>query len=113
MIEGAQVVRDTPWGVPGQARHYERVYITKCPLHDPPCFLPMKRKRRGVGTKECTVSGLGDYEPYAYFGAWIRCGQGMTPEKHCAFKPSRLQVQQYAREQGWVVSAGPTSEERC
>ena len=101
VVEGVRVRLDAH-GVIGQPKSYRRVQINECPWHKAPgtrCF--QRHLRRNFDTKESRDSGLGDNEPYAFIGAWIRAGQGMTPEQHGAYRPSRADVLAYGQEFGW------------
>ena len=71
----------------GQPGFYERVLAT-CPK------CKVLRQRSFSANLE---NGLGELEPYAYVGAWLRrCSDFASPDEHKAYKPSPAEVQEYA-----------------
>ena len=61
---------------------------------------------RKLDHADAKALGLGDIEPYALFGAWVRGGQHMSGEAHGQWKPDREAIGQYARERGWAPALG-------
>ena len=87
----------------GQPGSHRRVKA-KCPWHrkcEKTCAFSVDYGRR---------SGLGDQEPYAFLGAWIVAGARWGKEdwrQHRQYKPSKAEVQEYARA---VMGVEPAQE---
>ena len=94
-LEGASVVEETH-GVLGQPGSYRRL-VVRCTHHatqGAPC-----RKSRAFGVRSSGQLGLGDLEPYAFLGAWLREHASFKDSAaHKRFAPSGQQVQAYATE---------------
>ena len=82
-------------GALGQPRSYRRVKV-KCPYHRA-CW-----GSRSFSSRLAKASGLGDQEPYAFLGVWLRCGADFaTREEHRDFKPSPEATKAYANDVGF------------
>ena len=86
ILEGVKV-KVNKHGVLGQPGSYERV-VGKCPK------CKVERQRSFSVNLE---NGLGELEPYAYVGVWLRRRRGFaSPDEHKAYKPSPAEVEEYA-----------------
>ena len=93
-LEGTAVLFDSN-GEAGQPKSYRRIQVV-CQHH-----ATCKRTRK-FGTKQGQRSGLGDLEPYAFLGSWLRQGAWLTDVlDHKQFDPDTATVQAYAAEHGW------------
>ena len=91
---------------------YTRMRVAKCPVHGKACF-----KSRAFSARFGRQSGLGEQEPFAYLGAWMKLGQDRArfpdaeAHRQSGWKkgqgPSVEEVQQYAKDMGWLLSEGP------
>ena len=99
VVEGVEVSHEAH-GVLGTPGSYRRLIVT-CPHHSgKPC-----RKKRNYGVRAAAVSGLGDAEPHAFLGAWLRAhAEFDSSEAHCRYTPSAAAVISYAREIGLVAA---------
>ena len=89
---------------------YRRMKVEKCPIHGEGCS-----KSRVFSEKFARESGLGEDEPFAYLGAWLKLGEdrGRFPDA-AAHKtgwllpnkkgPSVEEVKAYAQDMGWLPS---------
>ena len=88
---------------------YKRMKVEKCPVHGKGCF-----KSRTFSAKFGRASGLGEEEPFAYLGAWMKLGEDRDrfPDTEAHRKsgwtnelgPSVQEVQAYAKDMGWLLS---------
>ena len=89
---------------------YQRMRVECCPTHGQECF-----KSRSFNAKFGEAAGLGDQEPYAYLGCWLKLGEdrGRFPDAESHKRsgwannrgPSVEEVQTYARSMGWLPPA--------
>ena len=101
LLEGAELKYDPR---PGS---YRRMKVNVCPTHGKNCS-----KSRAFSEKFGRRSGLGDEEPFAYLGCWLRMGEDLArfPDAETHKKegwpdkqgPSTEEVQEYARSMGWM-----------
>ena len=96
-LEGVRVAGDGH-GVFGQPGAYRNIRV-RCPHH-----ATCGRPGRAFGTKDGLLTRLGDNEPYAYLGCWIRAGSAMDADAHRSWRPSHAQTVAYAAEFGWTPS---------
>ena len=99
ILEGVEV-HEEAHGVLGQPGSYRRLII-RCPHHGhnkAPC-----RKTRSFGVRSAIKSGLGDMEPYAFLGCWLR-GHARFADvaDHKKWGPTSAEVQSYANEHDFV-----------
>ena len=93
-VEGCPVVFERH-GALGQPGSYRRVKV-KCPRHHA-CW-----GTRSFSSRLAKASGLGDQEPYAFLGVWLRRGaECATREEHRHFKPSPEATRAYANGVGF------------
>ena len=60
------------------------------------------KKTRAFSDRVGQKSGLGDMEPYAFLGAWLRARDRFdTAEAHKRFLPDADEVLAYAKERHW------------
>ena len=101
-LEGSAVAVETH-GVLGQPGSYRRL-VVRCMHHatkGAPC-----RKTRAFGVRSVGQLGLGDAEPYAFLGAWLREHASFKDsEAHKRFTPTGQQVAAYATEMLGHVTA--------
>ena len=96
-LEGAAVSRDIHFS-PGQPGHYDRL-VVKCARHQ-------VIKTRSFDVKAAAKLGLGDAEPYAFLGAWLRqCELCPSAAAHKGFVPTAEQVRSYVASQKWQLPA--------
>ena len=89
-------------GALGQPGAYRRLRV-KCPVHDRCGAL------RSFSARFGWASGLGDQEPFAFLGCWLRAASTYPDDAetpHAAWKPSVREVQAYAQSMGWASSVG-------
>ena len=81
--------------------HYARYYVRcKCPAHQEGRGCVKKRNAGSAQTAE-----LGEMEPFAFLGAWLRLASGCSTRKaHKDKQPSQEEVRAYAVEMGWAPS---------
>ena len=97
LLEGCEVSYEAH-GVVDMPGSYRRLRV-QCLLH---CGEPRCGKTRSFGVKSAIASGLGDDEPYAYLGTWLRAGQHHADaDSHKRFTPSNAMVKAYFASQGW------------
>ena len=95
LLEGVQVFHEAH-GIVDMLGSYRRLMVT-CPHHtgSKPC-----RKKRNFGVRSAAIA-LGDAEPYAFLGAWLRAhADFQSASEHCRYAPSAAAVRAYAREVG-------------
>ena len=98
-LEGAPVTREIHL-LPGQRGHYDRLLV-KCARHQ-------IVKTRAFDVKAAAKLGLGDAEPYAFLGVWLRhCERCSSAAAHKRFVPSSEQVEAYVATQAWQL---PTTQ---
>ena len=100
-VEGIQVSHEAH-GIVDMPGSYRRL-IVRCPHH-----IGAKQcgKKRNFGVRASISGGLGDAEPYAFLGAWLRAHAAFeTAEAHCRYTPSAGEVSAYAREVGITAPA--------
>ena len=88
------VLKYDEWGVRGQAGHYIRWKVT--------CRCNGKEhvKTRSLSENYGRETGLGQLEPFAYLGQWIRGHKAKLPSQ---YKPSIEETVAYARDNlGWT-----------
>ena len=105
------------WLLQGAELKYERrAGKYECPTHGKECT-----KGRVFNVKFSERAGLGDHEPYAYLGCWLKLGEDWDrfPDAESHQKsgwasgqgPSVEEVQTYARAVGWLppppIDSGP------
>ena len=96
-LEGAAVSRDIHFSL-GQPGHYDRL-VVKCARHQ-------VLKTRAFDVKAAVKLGLGDVEPYAFLGAWLRqCELCPSAAAHKGFVPTAEQVRSYVASQKWQLPA--------
>ena len=96
-LEGVVVTRDIHLS-PDQPGHYDRL-VVKCARHQ-------VIKTRAFDVKAAAKLGLGDAEPYAYLGAWLRhCEFCPSAAAHKGFVPTAEQVRSYVASQRWQLPA--------
>ena len=91
---------------------YRRMKVDKCPVHGPGCS-----KSRTFTAKFGAASGLGEEEPFAYLGAWLKMGEDRVrfpdaqahkssgwPQGKRQQGPSVEEVKAYAKDMGWLPS---------
>ena len=94
-LEGAPVAREIHLS-PGQRGHYDRL-VVKCARHQ-------VIKTRAFDVKAAAKLGLGDAEPYAFLGVWLRhCDWCSSAAAHKGFVPSSEQVKAYVATQQWQL----------
>ena len=92
LLEGVELTPDGHGGA-GRPGSYRRMKC-KCPLHSH-C-----KKSRVFSEQYGRSTGLGDQEPYAYLGAWLRGrthADRQVGKSHKTWNPSRDEVLEYAR----------------
>ena len=102
LLEGVAVVHEAH-GIVDTPGSYRRLMVT-CPHHrgSKPC-----RKKRNFGVRSAATA-LGDAEPYAFLGAWLRAHADFeSASEHSRFAPSAATVRAYASEVGIVAPAAP------
>ena len=100
-VEGIQVAQEAH-GIVDMPGSYRRC-IVRCPYH---AGSKQCGKKRNFGVRASVSSGLGDAEPYAFLGAWLRAHAAFgTAEAHCRYTPSAGEVSAYAREVGITAPA--------
>ena len=93
--EGVLVTREQHL-LPGQLGHYDRL-VVQCPRHK-------VKKTRAFDVKSAVRLGLGDAEPYAFLGAWLRqCESCPTSTAHKSFVPTSEEVKSYVVAQKWQL----------
>ena len=89
---------------------YRRMKVDKCPIHGAKC-----NKSRAFSAKFGEASGLGEEEPFAYLGAWLKLGEDQVrfpdAEAHKTGWPGKRsqglrveEVRAYAKDMGWLPS---------
>ena len=82
-------------GIIGESNYYRRCLVT-CQHHGQPDDLCGRTRK--YDTREAASSGLGDLEPLAFLGCWLRaCGQHESKESHKRYVPTIAERQSYAR----------------
>jgi hypothetical protein len=85
---------------PGMPKYYKRLFAD-CPLSGI-THLPRCTKFRSCGPR--TELHLGVLEPAAFIGAWLQAAPSFPDRAaHLAHNPSRADVLEYFREQGWAT----------
>ena len=78
-----------------------RLLIT-CPCKEHSNHKKTRRFDMGSG---CSAE-LGDAEAYAFLGAWLQAGPFMSKAHHAAYRPTPLDVLEYAKNHEWQSSSG-------
>ena len=82
--------------LPGQPGHYDRL-VVKCARHQ-------ATKTRAFDVRAAAKLGLGDAEPYAFLGVWLRhCDSCPSAADHKRFVPTSEQVKSYVADQKWQL----------
>ena len=98
-VEGVAVYEEAH-GVAGQRGSYRRLAVV-CEHHA--CKRGACRKRRNFGTRSGQQSGLGDLEPWAFLGVWLRAhARFEDADAHVKYSPSASEVMAYVQEQQWL-----------
>ena len=100
VLEGVQLEEEYH-GVPGTRGAYKRLRAV-CQAH------AKCRSQRSFSQKFGRASGLGDQEPFAFLGCWLRAAPNFVenPEGHARWKPSTDEVVAYANSMGWTGTGG-------
>ncbi len=99
IVEGVEV-HEEAHGVIGQPGSYRRL-IVRCGQHGGP--RAQCRKTRSFGTREGQRSGLGDIEPFAFLGAWLKAHSKFEDAAtHKRYSPGVEEVHAYAVENRWT-----------
>ena len=89
LVEGVELTYE-PHGMDGRPGSYRRL-IAQCPHHTD-CGTS-----RVFSVRFGRLSGLGDNEPHAFLGAWLRGGRDLVDDgRHMGWKPKVKEVQAYA-----------------
>ena len=100
-VEGVEVSHESH-GIVDMPGSYRRLMVT-CPHHkgSKPC-----RKKRNFSVRTA-ASALGDAEPYAFLGAWLKAHTTFSSaSEHVRYTPSAAVVCAYAREVGITAPGG-------
>ena len=103
ILHGAELKYESRRGV----QSYQRMRVDCCPTHGKECG-----KSRAFNANFGKATGLGDQEPFAYLGCWLKLGEdrGRFPDAESHKRsgwgnkkgPSVEEVQTYARSMGWL-----------
>ena len=98
LLEGAELEEEAH-GVLGQPGSYRRLRAVCNVATHVGC-----KVQRSFSAWFGRASGLGDQEPFAFIGCWLRAGASFSDASqpsHSQWKPTVAQVQAYAESMGW------------